>query len=67
MWDLLGNPEDRFSHNEAHMTFQKGFISPLKCGHYFNEKCIIVKDIVMMLQFQAKVIECVVITLFMTS
>ena len=19
MWDLVGNPEDRFSHNEAHM------------------------------------------------
>ena len=20
MWDLVGNPEDRFSHNEAHMA-----------------------------------------------
>ena len=20
VWDLVGNPEDRFSHNEAHMT-----------------------------------------------
>ena len=20
MWDLVGNPEDRFSHNEAHMV-----------------------------------------------
>ena len=21
MWDLVGNPEDRFSHNEAHIIF----------------------------------------------
>ena len=22
-WDLVGNPEDRFSHNEAHIVLQK--------------------------------------------
>ena len=21
MWDLVGNPEDRFSHNEAHLLY----------------------------------------------
>ena len=23
MWDLVGNPEDRFSHNEAHLIVDK--------------------------------------------
>ena len=23
MWDLVGNPEDRFSHNEAHIVMTK--------------------------------------------
>ena len=25
MWDLVGNPEDRFSHNEAHMLFKQSY------------------------------------------
>ena len=24
MWDLVGNPEDRFSHNEAHIAYKVG-------------------------------------------
>ena len=24
MWDLVGNPEDRFSHNEAHLCVEDG-------------------------------------------
>ena len=31
-----------------HMTFQKGFYG-LKSGNYFNEKCIVVTDVVMTL------------------
>ena len=31
MSDLVGNPEDRFSHNKAHLTFVKFFIhSPME-------------------------------------
>ena len=25
MWDLVGNPEDRFSHNEAQIQMMSGF------------------------------------------
>ena len=29
VWDLIGNPEDRFSHNEAHITVCPSVISGL--------------------------------------
>ena len=29
MSDLIGNPEDRFSHNEAHMQFQAATLSAI--------------------------------------
>ena len=34
MSDLVGNPEDRFSHNEAHILLQKRLIEShgLQCG-----------------------------------
>ena len=49
-----------------HMTFQTGFLYPLKWT-LFNEKCIVVKDIVMTLLVPAESVNtCVVITLFMT-
>ena len=28
MWDLVGNPEDRFSHNEAHILWVLTRIAP---------------------------------------
>ena len=33
MWDLVGNPKDRFSHNEAHMI---NVFSLSLNGHAFN-------------------------------
>ena len=34
MWDLVGNPEDRFSHNEAH-TISRGTTYTGLSGHFF--------------------------------
>ena len=36
MWDLVGNPEDRFSHNEAHIVDVLNFSDThlLYCKHF---------------------------------
>ena len=35
MWDLVGNPEDRFSHNEAHLLIQLFSILVSRTGFGF--------------------------------
>ena len=35
MWDLVGNPEDRFSHNEAHLDKSSSIINLKSIGGYF--------------------------------
>ena len=35
MWDLVGNPEDRFSHNEAHIVF---LLQRLAIAREFGDK-----------------------------
>ena len=31
MWDLVGNPEDRFSHNGAHLDVEHSWVWEIKC------------------------------------
>ena len=37
MWDLVENPEDRFSHNEAHIIIMKFYMKVEYVGHGLKE------------------------------
>ena len=65
-WDVKPQPKQTKKYSVYHMTFQKSLLSPLK-QTLFQQKYIVVTDIVMMLLVPAESVNtCVVIALFMT-
>ena len=47
MSNLVGNPEDRFSHNDAQMMLPvSGYVSPVKASSSFYEKKCVAAEVI---------------------